>query len=119
MVLFHCWYDSVRHGPVRLGSGRFAFPLQFSTALEWAGLFTCHYSCAASIAETPEKLFYSASLHQALAGSAPRLSMRGTSVLPQKTTKQPFFGCLKRCAHSILFTDLNLAGLLCFVPQVQ
>uniref|UniRef100_A0A671K337 Protein sidekick-2-like n=1 Tax=Sinocyclocheilus anshuiensis TaxID=1608454 RepID=A0A671K337_9TELE len=24
----------------------FAFPLQFSTALEWAGLFTCRYSCA-------------------------------------------------------------------------
>ncbi len=28
----------------------FAFPLQFCTALEWAGLFMCHYSCAASTA---------------------------------------------------------------------
>ncbi len=51
------WYDSVRHGSLwhrteRLGSGRFAVPLQFSTALEWAGLFTCCYSCAASTAVT-------------------------------------------------------------------
>ncbi len=38
------WYDSVRFSSVRHGTGRFAFPLQFSTALEWAGLFTCHYS---------------------------------------------------------------------------
>ncbi len=30
---------------------RFAFPPQFSAALEWgAGLFTCRYSCAASTA---------------------------------------------------------------------
>ncbi len=36
-----------RYGTERLSSGRFAFPLQFSTALEWAGLFTCRYSCAA------------------------------------------------------------------------
>ncbi len=40
------------HGTVRLSSGRFAFPLQFSTALEWAGLFTCRYNCAASTAVT-------------------------------------------------------------------
>ncbi len=49
------WYDSVRHGSLRLGSGRFAVPLQFSTALEWGGgggLFTCRYSCAASTAVT-------------------------------------------------------------------
>ncbi len=38
------------HGTVRLSSARFAFPLQFSTAIEWAGLFTCRYSCAASTA---------------------------------------------------------------------
>ncbi len=38
------------HATVRLSSGRFAFPLQFSTAIEWAGLFTCRYSCAASTA---------------------------------------------------------------------
>ncbi len=54
LALFHCMvrYGSARLGTVRLSSGRFAFPLQFSTALEWAGLFTCHYSCAASTAVT-------------------------------------------------------------------
>ncbi len=47
MALFHCMvrYGSarlgtVRYGTVRLSSGRLAFPLQFSTAIEWAGLFT-------------------------------------------------------------------------------
>ncbi len=40
------------HGTTRLGTARFAFPLQFSTVLEWAGLFTYHYSCAASTAVT-------------------------------------------------------------------
>ncbi len=51
MALFHCM---VRYGSARLSSGRFAFnfPLQFSTAIEWAGLFTCCYSCAASTAVT-------------------------------------------------------------------
>ncbi len=49
MVLFHC---VVRLGSSRLSSGRFAFPPQFSTALEWAGLFMCHYSCATSTAVT-------------------------------------------------------------------
>ncbi len=43
---------SARYGTARLSSGRFAFPLQFSSALEWAGLFTCRYSCAASTAVT-------------------------------------------------------------------
>ncbi len=51
------WYGTVRHGSVRYGtvrlsSGRFAFPPQFSTAIEWAGLFTCRYNCAASTAVT-------------------------------------------------------------------
>ncbi len=46
------WYGTVRLGTVRLSSGRFAFPLQFSTAIEWAGLFTRHYNCAASTAVT-------------------------------------------------------------------
>ncbi len=52
MVLFHCMvrYGSARLGTVRLSSGRFAFPLQFSTAIEWAGLFTRRYNCAASSA---------------------------------------------------------------------
>ncbi len=84
---------TTRLGTVQNSSARFAFPLQFSTALEWAGLFTCRYSCAASTAVTPEKLLNSASLHHALAGSAPWLSTRGTSVLLQQTTKQTFFGC--------------------------
>ncbi len=35
---------TIRFGMARLGSGWFAFPLQFSTALEWVGLFTCRYS---------------------------------------------------------------------------
>ncbi len=46
------WYGTVRHGSVRLSSGRFAFPPQFSTAIEWAGLFTRRYNCAASTAVT-------------------------------------------------------------------
>ncbi len=92
------WYDSL--GTVQNGTAQFAFPMQFSTALEWTGLFTCRYSCAASTAVTPEKLFHSASLHHALAGSAPRLSTRGTSVLPQQTTKQPFLVVKKRCTNS-------------------
>ncbi len=81
---------TVQNGTAWLSSALFAFPLQFITALEWAGLFTCRYSCAASTAVTPEKVFNSTSLHHALAGSAPRLSTRGQSVLPQQTTKQPF-----------------------------
>ncbi len=42
MALFHCVVrlGSVRHGMAWQCSARFAFPLQFSTALEWAGLFT-------------------------------------------------------------------------------
>ncbi len=54
MALFYCM---VQHGSAQLvtawlSSGRFAFPLQFSTALEWAGLFTCRYICSASTAVT-------------------------------------------------------------------
>ncbi len=41
-------HGTVRHGSLRLSSGRFAFPLQFSAAIEWAGLFTRRYNCAAS-----------------------------------------------------------------------
>ncbi len=41
-------FGTARYGTVRLSSGRFAFPLQFSTAIEWAGLFTRRYNCAAS-----------------------------------------------------------------------
>ncbi len=43
-------FSTARYGTARFG--RFAFPLQFSAALEWAGLFTCRYSCAASTAVT-------------------------------------------------------------------
>ncbi len=54
MALFHCVVrlSTARLVTAQLGSGRFAIPLQFSTALEWVGLFTCHYSCAASTAVT-------------------------------------------------------------------
>ncbi len=92
------WLGMVQNGSARLSSARFVFPLQFSTALDWAGLFTCRYSTAV----TPEKLFNSASLHHTLTGSIPRLSTRGQSVLPQQTTKQKE-GCAllkERCAHS-------------------
>ncbi len=34
-------HGTTRFGTTRLSSGRFVFPLQLSTALEWAGLFTC------------------------------------------------------------------------------
>ncbi len=34
------WYDSARYGSERHGMAQFVFPLQFSTALERAGLFT-------------------------------------------------------------------------------
>ncbi len=54
MALFHCvvGLGSARVVTARLSSGRFALPPQFNTALEWAGLFTCRYSCAASTAVT-------------------------------------------------------------------
>ncbi len=46
------WYGTVRHGSVRYGTAQFRVPLQFSTAIEWAGLFTRRYNCAASTAVT-------------------------------------------------------------------
>ncbi len=60
--------------------------------------------------------------HQALAGSAPRLSTRGTSVLPQQTTKHIFLVDTKRsvcsnerCVRSVAgCADSNLAGI-CWV----
>ncbi len=43
MALFHCMvrygtvrFGTARYGTVLLSSGRYAFPLQFSTAIEWA-----------------------------------------------------------------------------------
>ncbi len=45
-------HGTVRFGTARLSSGWFAFPPQFSTAIEWAGLFTRRYNCAASTAVT-------------------------------------------------------------------
>ncbi len=121
MPLFH----SARDGSVRLGSARFTYPQQFSTALEWEGLFTCHYWWAASTAVTPERLFNSVSLHRALAGSAPWLLTRGTSVLPKQTTKQPFLVVYKKVRsfktvafEPLILADLNLVGLLCLVCQV-
>ncbi len=52
LALLHCMirFGTARYGTVRLSSGRFAFPPQFSTAIEWAGLFTRRYNCAASTA---------------------------------------------------------------------
>ncbi len=48
-------FGTARYGTVRLSSGRFAFPPQFSTTIEWAGLFTRRYNCAASTAVTSSK----------------------------------------------------------------
>ncbi len=45
-------FGTARYGMARLSSGRFAFPPQFSTAIEWAGLFTSRYNCTASTAVT-------------------------------------------------------------------
>ncbi len=52
LALFHCMvrYGSARYGTAQFGS--VAFPPQFSTAIEWAGLFTRRYNCAASTAVT-------------------------------------------------------------------
>ncbi len=52
MALFHCMvrFGTARYGTAQLGS--VAFPPQFSTAIEWAGLFTRRYNCAASTAVT-------------------------------------------------------------------
>ncbi len=63
------WYDSARFRMARLS---LRFHCSLVPALEWAGLRTT--------AVTPEN-FNSTSLHHALAGSAPRLSTRGQSVL--------------------------------------
>ncbi len=45
-------FSTAWYGTVRLSPGRFAFPLQFSTAIEWVELFTRRYNCAASTAVT-------------------------------------------------------------------
>ncbi len=48
-------HGTVRFGTARYGTAHFgsvAFPPQFSTAIEWAGLFTRRYNCAASTAVT-------------------------------------------------------------------
>ncbi len=50
-VLYLLWrFSTARFGTAQFGS--VAFPLQFSTAIEWAGLFTCRYNCAASTVVT-------------------------------------------------------------------
>ncbi len=50
------WYGTVRHGSVRYGTAQFGSVCvstpQFSTAIEWVGLFTRRYNCAASTAVT-------------------------------------------------------------------
>ncbi len=48
-------HGTVRFCTARYGTAQFgsvAFPPQFSTAIEWAGLFTRRYNCAASTAVT-------------------------------------------------------------------
>ncbi len=97
MALFHC--------VLRLGTALFAFPLHFSTALEWAGLFTCPSS-------------------RWIRSSAINERTVCTSSTDNETA---IFWLLKeRCAHSNSCARsfagcayLNLAALLCLVPQVQ
>ncbi len=87
------WYDTARHGSVRHGSvsARFAFPLQFSTALEWAGFFTCHYSCAASTAWLLKNVL---SLSRSITLSLdPLFSYQWRNVCTDSTDKT-------KCAHS-------------------
>ncbi len=45
-------HGMVQFSTARYGTAQFVFPLQFSTTIEWAGLITCRYSCAASTAVT-------------------------------------------------------------------
>ncbi len=100
----------------QLGSGRFAFPLQFSTALEWAGLFTCCYSCAASTAVTPEKLFITSRWIRSSAINERNVCTSSTD------NETAIFWLFKKGAliqNSCVRSDLNLAGLLCLVLQVQ
>ncbi len=48
-------FSTAWYGTARYGMAQFAFPLQFSTAIEWAGLFTRRYNCAASTAVTSSR----------------------------------------------------------------
>ncbi len=61
------WYGTVQHGSVRYGTAQFrsfVFPLQFSTAIEWAGLFTRRYNCAASTAVTSSRMRHKKTLNK-------------------------------------------------------
>ncbi len=113
----------VQNGTERVSSARFVFPLQFSTTLEWAGLFTCRYSCAASTDVTPEIFLIPrrSSLSRWIRSSAINERTVCTSSTDNKTA---IFWLLKeRCAHSkqlrSILRCLCLAGLLCLVPQIQ
>ncbi len=87
-----------RLGTVQNGTARFVFPPQFSTALEWEGLFTCRYSCAASTAVTPEKLCVASSSSRWIRSSAINERTVCTSSTDNETA---IFLLLKeRCAHS-------------------
>ncbi len=112
-VLFHC---VVRLCLARLVMALFIFPLLYCFrvgGIKHMSFWSCRLYCRditvnATQTNTQQKRFHSASTHQALAGSTPHLSTRGTSVLPQQT----WFGCLKkRCVRS------NKSW--CLVTQVQ
>ncbi len=63
------WYDSARHGSELHGTVRVGLLFHCSLVSQSGRDYSRRYSCAASTAVTPEKLFTSASLHHALAGS--------------------------------------------------
>ncbi len=114
---------TAQYGTARLGLALFAFPLQFSTALEWAGLFTCH--CAASTSVTPEKPF-SFRVTPLSSHWIRSSAINERDVCTSSTDNETLFVVKKgaliqnSCIWSFAgCAYLNLAGLLCFVSQVQ
>lgn len=94
------WYDSALHG------------LHFHCNYESVGrIIHVVIVVPPLLPQFLKKLFHSASLHQALNGSTPLLSMIGTSALQQQTTK--FFGCLKKvCTFKTVAFHPSLAVLI-------
>ncbi len=86
-ALFHCM--------VRLGLVQFGLYFHCSLVPLYSGRGYTHNGWPRD-----EKRFHSASPHQDLAGSAPRLSTRGTSVLPLQTQNRHFLVVEKRCIRS-------------------
>ncbi len=108
MALFHC--------VVRLGSVRFAFPLQFSTVLEWAGLYVVLVAPPQDVVQTKHdkqthnKNFFI--LHCPIKLSLDPLL--GYQQEERLYFLQTWFGCLKKGAfvQTKVAFDLSLAVLI-------